>query len=475
MYKNLSSSIIYAIFIAGLCLIYMLVLRGGLLPALLFAILPAIGLCCAGLFHRQMVFYAFFILSYLIMGINRYIPIKAGMVMLALGLGLLTLVFLKNIFHPYDWKRSRNFLVAIWFIWFIYCFFEIFNRTSVVEAWNIAFPGYAFFPLLFAILVPVFFTQYKDLKWLLIIWAILSLFAAARGYWQRNHGFDPAELRWLFVEGGAKTHIIYSGIRYFSFFSDAANYGTTMGLSMTVFGIIGFYIRHWWLKIYLWIAATASFYGMMISGTRSAVVIPIVGLIVYLILCKNTRHILVGASLLIASLLFLTQTNIGNSNALIRRMRSTFNQQDASLQVRHINREKMAVLLKDKPFGIGLGLSGGKANRFKVNTPLAKLPPDSTHIATWIETGIVGLVLYFTLIFLILIKASYTAFFIVKNKKIRGILIAFIAGISGMLVAAYASDINTYPNGIIMSILYAFLFTIPYYDKELNDEQQPAT
>ena len=97
---------------------------------------------------------------------------------------------------------------------------------------------------------------------------------------------------------------------------------------------------------------------------------------------------------------------------------------------------------------------------------MAKLPPDSSHTATWIETGIVGLLLYFTLLLLILAKASYIAVFVVKDKKLKGILIAFIAGISGVLVAAYANDVTTYPNGILMSILYAFLFTIPYYDKE---------
>ena len=184
---------------------------------------------------------------------------------------------------------------------------------------------------------------------------------------------------------------------------------------------------------------------------------------------------LTGFCLLIASLLFLTQTNIGNDNSLIRRMRTTFDRDDASMQVRKINKRKMIPLLQDKPFGIGIGLSGSRATRFGVDTPLAKLPPDSSHTATWIETGIVGLILYFTLLLIILIKASYLTLFVVKNKKLQGILIAFIAGISGVLGAAYANDVTTYPNGILMSILFAFLFTIPYYDKELNSNDTPIT
>ena len=475
MHKNLSLNIVSLFFFVCLFVIYQLIIRGGIKPAFIFAILPAIAICGAGLFHRQLSFYLFFIINYGIMGLSRYFPMKTGLIMLGLTMGLLFLIFLKNIFQPYDWKKSRNFLTAIWFIWFIYCFLELFNPTASGQAWNIAINGYALFPLLSAIIVPILFTRYSDLRYLLILWAFLCLLAAAKGYWQRNRGFDSAELYWLIVEGGARTHFIHSGVRYFSFFSDAANYGTSMGLSMTIFGIIGFYVRPFLLKIFFWITAIASFYGLMISGTRSAVVIPIIGLIVYLILCRNYKYMLTGFCLLIASLLFLTQTNIGNDNSLIRRMRTTFDRDDASMQVRKINKRKMIPLLQDKPFGIGIGLSGSRATRFGVDTPLAKLPPDSSHTATWIETGIVRLILYFTLLLIILIKASYLTLFVVKNKKLQGILIAFIAGISGVLGAAYANDVTTYPNGILMSILFAFLFTIPYYDKELNSNDTPIT
>ena len=34
------------------------------------------------------------------------------------------------------------------------------------------------------------------------------------------------------------------------------------------------------------------------------------------------------------------------------------------------------------------------------------------------------------------------------------------------------NDITTYPNGVIMSILFAFVFAAPYYDKELTQNEQ---
>lgn len=468
MYKRLISYSIPAILIACLYLIYTLTLRGNTIPVLVFAILPAVLIGMIGLFYKQYAFYFFFIINYLIMGVSRYIDMKTGIIMLGLSLGLIVLAILKNLFQPYDWKRSRNFLTLMWCIWFIYCLGELLNPTAVAEAWSIAINGYALFPIISAILIPIFFTKYRDLKILLLLWAALSLLGAAKGYWQKNHGFDSAELHWLFVEGAARTHIISTGIRFFSFFSDAANFGTIMGLSLTVFGLISLHMRPLGLKLIFLATAFASGYGMIISGTRSAYVVPLAGLMVYLVLCRNIKNILITGMLLAGTFVFLTLTDIGNSNRYIRRMRSTFDQQDASLQVRYIHKEKMIPLMKEKPFGIGLGLSGGRAGRFNVDTPLAKLPPDSSHTAYWIETGIVGLVFYFTILVLILLRAIYVTFFIVKSKELQNISYAFIAGISGMLVAAYASDVITYPNGVIISILYAFLYTIPYYDQELN-------
>ena len=157
---------------------------------------------------------------------------------------------------------------------------------------------------------------------------------------------------------------------------------------------------------------------------------------------------------------------------MIRRVRSTFNKEDASLQVRYINKEKMKPLMKDKPFGIGLGLSGKRSERFNVHEKLSKLPPDSLLTMYWIDTGIVGLSLYLTLLVIILTKASYIAMFVVRNKYLKNITYSLIAGLSGTLVAAYVNDITTYPNGVIMSILFAFVFAVPYYDKELTQNEQ---
>ena len=155
-------------------------------------------------------------------------------------------------------------------------------------------------------------------------------------------------------------------------------------------------------------------------------------------------------------------------------MRSAFNKEDASFKVRGINKEKMIPLMKDKPFGVGLGLSGGRMERFAINSKLSELPPDSLLTMYWLETGIVGLSLYLSLLVLIFTRASYIAMFIIKDKQLKNILFSIIAGLAGVFVAAYANDITTYPNGILICILFVFLFIAPYYDKELT-QNEPTT
>lgn len=470
MYKNLTSYIVPLTFIAGLYIVYQLVLRGGPLPALLFALLPAVAICGAGMFYRQLGFYVFFTLNYFIMGISRYITMKPGIIMLGLAIGVFLLIFLKNIFHPYDWKRCRNFLTLLWSIWFIYCVLELFNPRALWEPWSIAFPHYAFYPLCCALFIPLLFTRYKHFQWLLIIWAVLTLLAAAKGYWQRNRGFDWGELNWLFVEGGARTHIISTGIRYFSFFTDAAAYGAGMGISMVVFGISGFYVRKLWIKLLYWGTTIAAGYGLLISGTRSDIAIPFVGLIIFLLLCREKKAIFISGALLITAFVFLKYTDIGEGNRLIRRMRTSLDFTDASWNVRVENRGKITELMKDKPFGTGLGLAGVKANRFREvdkHDPLTYIATDSWFIMTYVETGIVGLTLYLCILIAILIKSTQIIFYKIKSKELKGQLYAITGGIMGILVTCYANEVLNFPNGIIVYTLMAFLYTAPYYDKEL--------
>ena len=79
---------------------------------------------------------------------------------------------------------------------------------------------------------------------------VFVLVFTIKGYWQKNYGFSSKDLYFLHVLGGWRTHIIWSGIRYFSCFSDAANYGVHAAMSAVVFAISAFFVESKWLRIY---------------------------------------------------------------------------------------------------------------------------------------------------------------------------------------------------------------------------------
>ena len=92
------------------------------------------------------------------------------------------------------------------------------ESNNVMAAWNINLTPYALTPLICAFVVPIVIRTKKDIELLLIIWSIFVLIFTLKGYWQKNHGFSSKDLYFLHVVGGARTHIIWSGIRYFLLF-----------------------------------------------------------------------------------------------------------------------------------------------------------------------------------------------------------------------------------------------------------------
>ncbi len=82
-----------------------------------------------------------------------------------------------------------------WVIWFIYCFIGIIQPISSHRGLEYCHSGLRFTSATLRYYCPHFVLQkFNSFKWLLIIWAFLTLLAKLfKGYWQKNHGFDATE------------------------------------------------------------------------------------------------------------------------------------------------------------------------------------------------------------------------------------------------------------------------------------------
>ena len=188
----------------------------------------------------------------------------------------------------------------------------------------------------------------------------------------------------------------------------------------------------------------------------------------FIMMSRNIKMIGAGVFLIIAAFIFLKFTTIGQGNSIIRRARSAFNTNDPSFQVRLANQAKLRELMADKPFGAGLGHGGGKAKTFAPNAALSQIPTDSWFVMIWVETGVVGILLHIGILLYILARGAYLVVFKLRNTQLRGFTAALTAGISGIVVMAYANEIlGQIPTGAILYMSMGFIFLAPRFDREL--------
>lgn len=413
-----------------------------------------------------------FAVNYLIMGIDRYHPMPIAITNifdLLYGI-MIALVIAKQLHNKQDdFKNILNGYTFLALTWLLYCLINIGNGVTgeiQAEAWLKLVRPFAIYPLLTCFILSVHCKKYTFIHYFLVLWGIFTLLAAIKGYWQKNHGFDSQELAWLWAYG-ARTHFISTGIRYFSFFTDAANFGCSMGLSCVIYILTLFYTKNIYLKLFYLIVSLAGFYGMLISGTRAAIAVPIVGLAGFLFLSKNWKMATIIGLLLFSGVGILKYTTIGESNRLIRRMRTVFDTDDASLQVRFENQKALRTYMSKVPFGIGIGVNRGVLPPQNKYYFVATCAPDSSLVDLWIQMGVVGLIIFLLIQAGIFIAGSYIILFKIRSPEIRGPLTAMLCGCAGMLVASYGNMVYfQFPNGIIMYSCLTFIFLGPYFDRQ---------
>ncbi|WP_288330827.1 O-antigen ligase family protein [uncultured Alistipes sp.] len=447
------------------------------LPAGAAVSMLPIGLCALwfSLRNPAVSMLGMLVLNYFIMYLGREFlhGVPVGLILDGAIFFNVAMVLMQALVQRVEWRRAATGVTLASAIWMIYCVLELFNPQSISpKGWTMAIRSLAFYFFLIVVLTQLTMARYKYLKAMLAVWSVLTLVAVLKALVQKYVGFNAAENYWLFVEGGSVTHIIYTGVRYFSVYSDAANFGAGMGLAMVVFSISALYYENRWMKIYLLAVAAAACYGMLISGTRSALAVPFAGYAVFVVLSRNFRMVIAGVILIIGAFIFLNFTSIGQGNSIIRRARSAFNTQDASFQVRLENQDRIRALMKDKPFGAGLGHGGGKAKVFAPNAPLSQIPTDSWFVMIWVETGIVGLLLHIGILLYILGRGAFLVAFRLRNNQLRGLTAALISGISGVVVMSYGNEVlGQIPTGAIIYMSMAFIFLSPRFDKELEEAE----
>ncbi|MFD0798320.1 O-antigen ligase family protein [Maribacter chungangensis] len=420
----------------GLVLAKMEVAGAGLLMALLF-----VSIFVYKVFQNPVLgFYATIGVNFLVLGIGRYVQ---G---LPLGFaidGLMLLTFLALIFKRFrervDWAPAKQDITVLATIWLGYFIFQIANpEARMIEPW-IAGRGIGFYFFFFIIITFMLINTNKRLDTFLYVWGVFSILGTLKGIGQMVFGVDFAEQAWL-DRGGHVTHILFGKLRVFSFFSDAGQFGGNQGYAGVVF-LIYAAAKKGWPKVFFITVGILGIYGMLISGTRGSIAVPFAGFMTFFVLKKNVKVLSMGVLFLAVVFVFFKYTTIANNNAQIRRMRTAFDPNDASLQVRLANQQILKGYMASRPFGGGIGHAGDKAQRFLPNAFLSHVATDSWYVMIWAEMGIIGLTLHLMILFYVIGMASFKVMFRVRDPVTKIKISALICGMAGIMVASYGNAV----------------------------------
>lgn len=424
--------------------------------------------------YRMFTFWLLFIINYFVMFLQKEgkMPLPASLPNELLELILIAIAIID--LRETKFENLANLMTIAVLGWCAFCIIEVFNDTCGlgmnVNAWFTGIRLMAF-QLLYAVIVyALYMNTPQRIYQLFKVWAFCSLFAIFWCWKQKNIGWDAAEMNWLFAQGHARQHMVNGIIRYFGTFTDAANFGIHMACASVSFFIIAITNKVRKHKLFFGIVGVLTTWAMFQSGTRTAIFCMMAGFMVFLVLSRSVK-IIVPVSI-VFGLFFgmLIFTDIGQGNNQIRRMRSAFNPEDASANVRDINKAAIAKYMKDAPWGIGIGIFEKNIpawNKFKI---VSQIPPDSEYVFIWVRTGWIGVSWFAICNLMILMAGCSTVFFKIKNRSLMGIGAAWCASFTALHLGGYANQIlMQFPNIVIFYGGMATVFLLPKIEKEFEE------
>ena len=466
-------AILFLLFLLSLYSLYTQGLNGF---AITFAAVPVAVIAFSILFHWKLsAFWLLFVVNYFIFFIGRmgyyYGPLSLPnevIEMLLIGLAVIDAGIMR-------FEKVANWMGFALLIWCAYCTLEALNDTCGLgfnmAVWYSGMRLIALQLLYGFIVYAIYIDNYKRLKTLLYLWAGLAIFASLWTWKQAHIGFTAMEEVWF--ESAKTTHFVNGITRYPSIFNDAATHGVGIVSTAVLYIVLALTSKLKRDKILFLVTALLCSYSMSLSGTRTGMICLLAGLFVYIFLSKSMK---LGVTVSIIGLFlvcFLKFTTIGNGNSVIRRMRSAFNPEDASSNVRKQNQAVMAKYLKDAPWGIGIGVDYSNVpanNKFRT---LSTIPPDSEYVYIWVHTGPIGISVFVFTTLMMWLGACSVVLFRLRNRSMQGVGAGICCAFFSMQLGGYANQVlMQFPNMLLFYGSLAIVYNLPRIEEEYVVEEE---
>jgi hypothetical protein len=473
-YTHENGGRVMLLFLLFLLAIYQLVNAG--FPA--FAIIclsPLLILSVYILFNwRMTAFWALVVINYIVSLKDGLLPSAVPMSMWNEMLEMILLaIAIIDVRQTPHFGRCANLMLFALVIWCGFCTLQILNDTCDIGfdigSWYTGARLMAFQILYAFIVFSIYITSPKILITYLRLWAVLSLYSAFWTWKQKNIGFTTTEYNWLYNGPGQVTHLLNARtlVRYFSTFSDAANYGINAAASSVVFIILAITGKFTWERILYAAISIFVIWGMFQSGTRTAIFCLGTGLFIYVFLSKSIKIAVPFSILFVLFACFLVFTDIGNGNQQIRRMRSAFDKKDASANVRDINKAAIAKYIKDAPWGLGIGSTQKNIPANNKYRKLTDIPPDSEYVYIWVHTGPIGLTVFIITTAIMFLGACWITMFRLKSRSLIGVGAGLCGAFLAFQLGGYANQIlMQFPNCVMFYGGLSIVYILPYLEPE---------
>lgn len=469
--KKLNSPIGYTVLIA-VSTIFVIILKvfgevGGIVSFALLVGLPLMIICLinAKFGYLFALFYGYFM--FLIQKMVETLP--AGVIYdlifyCAFGGILLRQVVIKK----YDWDGLKTPIFISLYILSAYEILQVLNPNAV----SFAAYAYGMRGLLtkFCVLIVGLYaiSNFSFVKSFTKFWLALALLAAIYSLKQEYVGLYDFEKAWVFAEESRYNLIyIWGRFRKWSFLSDVNAFGLLMAFS-SIFCLIltqGPYKTS--VKVLLAISGILMLMGMTFSGTRTAYAMIPAGFSLYFLLTlNNLKTVVFGAVLSLAVVVLLFGPFYGGN---MNRLRSLIDaDEDASMNVRDANRNRIQPYLQSHPIGGGLVTTGPSGREYSPGHILAGFPPDSGYLETALETGWIGLILELIFLATVLI-VGVRNFYRTKDPAIKNFYACYLCAFFALTVANYAQNaLGQKPIGLIVYTTFILMFKLREMDKEIE-------
>ncbi|NLX02283.1 MAG: hypothetical protein GXY40_07110 [Syntrophomonadaceae bacterium] len=185
--------------------------------------------------------------------------------------------------------------------------------------------------------------------------------------------------------------------------------------------------RHWAKKMVFMTCTIIMTLCMLLTYSRAGWIALALSILVFGLL-RDRKVVLLGALALLVAVYYLPGT-------FMNRLSSIGNMGESSIMYRTFVWKSALYMLKDFWFsGVGLGTNAFSAiyNQFYMREGVFAFHTHNLYLQLWIETGILGLLSFLTVVF-VNIKHALSALLQTHNIVIKAILASFLAGLSGFL------------------------------------------